>query len=71
VLSNQPSRYDDLQALFLMRLVRIMKLRAAYRWRLSERDARHKLIDAAFRSTMRDCEALGVEAEAHALLEAD
>jgi hypothetical protein len=54
-----------------MRLVRIMKLRASLRSRLSGRDARSKLIDAAFRSTMRDCEALGVEAEAHALLEAD
>ena len=70
-LSDATSRYDDLQALFLMRLVRIMKVRAALRWRLSERDPRCRLIDAAFRSTLRDCEALGVEAEAHALLEAD
>ncbi|HZT08728.1 MAG TPA: hypothetical protein VFC51_17020 [Chloroflexota bacterium] len=54
-----------------MRLVRIMKLRAGLRWRLSERDARSRLIDAAFRSTLRDCEALGIEAEANALLEAD
>ena len=54
-----------------MRLVRIMKLRAALRWRVSERDARSKLIDAAFRSTLRDCEALGVEAEAQALIEAE
>ena len=68
---GERSRYDDLQALFLMRLVRIMKLRAGLRSRLSGKDARSKLIDAAFRSTMRDCEALGVEAEAQALLEAD
>jgi len=70
-LSDRASRYDDLQALFLMRLVRIMKLRASLRWRLSHRDPRIRLIDAAFRSTMRDCETLGIEAEAHALLEAD
>jgi hypothetical protein len=63
--------YDDLQALFLMRLVRLMKLRASLRGRLSERDPHQKLIDAAFRSTLRDCEALGVEAEAHALMEND
>lgn len=63
--------YDDLQALFLMRLVRIMKLRAKHRWRLAERDPRARLIAAAYRSTMRDCEALGVEAEAQALIEAD
>lgn len=61
--------YDDLQALFLMRLVRIMQLRARHRSRLAERDPRSRLIDAAFRSTMRDCEALGVEAEAKALIE--
>jgi len=54
-----------------MRLVRIMKLRASLRWRVSERDARSRLIAAAFRSTLRDCEALGVEAEAHALIEAE
>ena len=54
-----------------MRLVRIMKLRATLRWRVSERDARIKLLDAAFRSTMRDCEALGIEAEAQALIEAE
>lgn len=63
--------YDDLQALFLMRLVRIMQLRARYRWRLAERDPRARLIASAFRSTMRDCEALGVEAEAQALIETD
>ena len=54
-----------------MRLVRIMKLRADLRWRVSDRDARQRLIEAAFRSTMRDCEALGVEAEAQALIEAE
>lgn len=54
-----------------MRLVRIMKLRARYRSRLAERDPRARLIAAAFRSTMRDCEALGVEAEAQALIETD
>ena len=63
--------YDDLQALFLMRLVRLMKMRARLRGRLRERDPHRKLIDAAFRSTLRDCVALGIEAEAHALLESD
>lgn len=63
--------YDDLQALFLMRLVRLMKLRAESRGRLSGRDLRSKLVDAAFRSTLRDCEALGLHGEAHALLETD
>jgi len=70
-LPTPSGSYDDLQALFLMRLVRIMKLSAKDRWRLSERDARARLIAAAFRSTMRDCEALGVEAEAKALIETE
>ena len=63
--------YDDLQAMFLIRLVRLMKLRAKLRNRLPERDPHARLIDAAFRSTMRDCAALGVEAEAHALIDND
>jgi hypothetical protein len=70
-LHGRERGYDDLQALFLMRLVRLMKLRAEYRHRLSSRDVRSRLIDAAFRSTMRDCEALGLQGEAHALLETD
>ena len=68
---GRPGTYDDLQALFLMRLVRLMKLRARMRGRLSERDPHSRLIDAAFRSTLHDCEALGIEAEAHALMESD
>jgi hypothetical protein len=63
--------YDDLQALFLMRLVRLMKLRTAARRGLSAENQRRTLIEAAFRSTMDDCVRLGVEAEAHALLESD
>ena len=70
-MDGQGGTYDDLQALFLIRLVRLMKLRARFRRQLSERDPRRILIDAAFRSTLRDCEALGLEAEAHALLESD
>lgn len=70
-LRGHRSGYDDLQALFLMRLVRIMKLREELRPGLPERDVRCRLIDAAFRSTLGDCKALGIEAEAHALLEAD
>ena len=70
-MTGRTGSYDELQALFLMRLVRLMKLRASLRGRLTERDPRQKLLDAAFRSTMRDCEALGVEGEAHALLETD
>jgi hypothetical protein len=70
-LHGRERGYDDLQALFLMRLVRLMKLRADRRDRLSGSDLHSKLIDAAFRSTLRDCEALGVQAEAHALLETD
>ena len=65
------ANYDDLQALFLMRLVRITKMRARLRGRLPERDPHRKLIDTAFRSTLRDCAALGVEAEAHALMDSD
>lgn len=66
-----PGTYDDLQALFLMRLVRITKMRARLRVRLPERDPHRKLVDAAFYSTLRDCAALGVEAEAHALMDSD
>ncbi len=63
--------YDDLQALFLLRLVRLMKLRGRYRGEAPGEDFRRRLIDAALRSTLGDCEALGVSAEAHALIEAD
>lgn len=69
--SRNQRTYDDLQALFLLRLVRILKLRQQFGGRLSERDARCRLIDTAFRSTMADCEALGLGPEANALLEAD
>jgi hypothetical protein len=68
-LHGRGGRYDELQALFLMRLVRLTKLRDQLRVRGSERQ--RKLVEAAFRSTLRDCVALGVEAEAHALLESD
>ena len=70
-MTGGPGGYDDLQAFFLMRLVRLIKLRDTYGGRLPERDMRVKLITAAFRSTLRDCEALGVAAEANALLESD
>ena len=69
--SRSQRTYDDLQALFLMRLVRILKLRQEFGRRWSERDARYRLIDSAFRSTMGDCEALGLGPEARALLETD
>jgi len=70
-LPTHESSYDDLQALFLMRLFRIRKLREDLGLRLSDRDSRSKLIEAALKSTLRDCEALGLEGEAHALLESD
>lgn len=70
-LRGYRSGYDDLQALFLMRLVRIMKLREELMPGLPERDVRCRLMDTAFRSTLGDCKALGIEAEAYALLEAD
>ena len=70
-MTGGPGGYDDLQAFFLMRLVRLIKLRDTYGGRLPERDMRVKLITAAFRSTLRDCENLGVAAEANALLESD
>jgi hypothetical protein len=70
-LHVQRTGYDDLQALFLMRLVRLMKMRGRYDGRSAGEDSRRRLIDAAFRSTLGDCEALGVLAEAHALIEAD
>lgn len=63
--------YDDLQALFLMRLVRLMKLRTEARRNLPTGNHRRELIESAFRSTMDDCVRLGVEAEANALLESD
>ncbi len=70
-MHRRDGRYDELQALFLMRLVRLTKLRDQLRSRGSRSDQRRALVDAAFRSTLRDCVALGVEAEAHALLETD
>jgi hypothetical protein len=70
-LHVQRTGYDDLQALFLMRVVRLMKLRGRYDGSSSREDSRRRLIDAAFRSTLGDCEALGVSAEAQALIEAD
>jgi hypothetical protein len=70
-LRGRERGYDDLQALFLMRLVRLMKLRAETRRHLPEQELRRRLIEAAFRSTLRDCEALGLQGEAHALLETD
>lgn len=64
-------RYDDLQALFLMRLVRFVKLRTQLERRVPRDERRCRLVEMAFRSTLADCEALGIEAEAHALLESD
>jgi len=70
-LHGRGGHYDELQALFLMRLVRLTKLRDQMPDRGSRTDQRRELVEAAFRSTLRDCVALGVEAEAHALLESD
>jgi hypothetical protein len=67
-LHGRGSQYDDLQALFLMRLVRLTKLRDRLHAAGREGDSRRALVDAAFRSTLRDCVTLGVEAEAHALI---
>ena len=70
-LPGPTARYDDLQALFLMRLVRFMKLRTQLERRVPRDERRCRMVEAAFRSTLADCEALGVEAEAYALLETD
>ena len=70
-MHGREDRYDELQALFLMRLVRLTKLRDQLHAHGPRSDRRKKLVEAAFGSTLRDCEALGVEAEAHALLESD
>ena len=70
-MQGRDGRYDELQALFLMRLVRLTKLRDQLETGGPRSDQRRKLVEAAFRSTLRDCQALGVEAEAHALLESD
>ena len=70
-MHGRGGHYDELQALFLMRLVRLTKLRDQMPDRGSRTDQRRELVEAAFRSTLRDCVALGVEAEAHALLESD
>ena len=63
--------YDDLQALFLMRLVRITRLRTDVRRTVVASDHKRQLVESAFRSTLDDCVRLGVEAEAHALVESD
>jgi hypothetical protein len=70
-LRGRTARYDDLQALFLMRLVRLTKLRTQLERQKPRDERRCRLVEAAFRSTLADCEALGVKAEAHALLESD
>ena len=70
-MHGSEDRYDEHQALFLMRLARLTKLRDQLHSHGPRSDRRKKLVEAAFRSTLRDCEALGVEAEAHALLETD
>jgi hypothetical protein len=70
-LHVQRTGYDDLQALFLMRLVRLTKLRGRYDRRSPDEEPRRRLIEAAFRSTLSDCESLGVAAEAYALIEPD
>jgi hypothetical protein len=70
-LHGRDGRYDELQALFLMRLVRLTKLRDQLRHQGPKSAQRRKLVEAAFRSTLLDCVDLGVEAEAHALTESD
>ena len=70
-MHGRDGRYDELQALVLMRLVRLTKLRDQLRTSGPRSAQRKELVEAAFRSTLRDCVALGVEAEAHALLESD
>ena len=70
-MHGRDGRYDELQALFLMRLVRLTKLRDQLQANGPRSAQRRKLVEAAFRSTLRDCATLGVEAEAHALLESD
>lgn len=67
-MHGRGGQYDELQALFLMRLVRLTKLRDQLHARGRDSDPRKTLVDAAFRSTLRDCVTLGVEAEAHALI---
>jgi len=54
-----------------MRLVRLTKLRHQLRARGTNDQRRRALVESAFQSTLRDCQALGVEAEAHALLDSD
>jgi hypothetical protein len=54
--------------MFLMRLVRLTKLRDRLRAGECDSDRRRALVDAAFRSTLRDCVTLGIEAEAQALI---
>jgi hypothetical protein len=70
-LRGPTARYDDRQALFLMRLVRLMKLRTQLERQTPRDERRCRLVESAFQSTLADCEALGVEAEAHALLDTD
>ena len=70
-MHGRDGRYDELQALFLMRLVRLTKLQDQLKVAGPRSAQRKKLVEVAFRSTLRDCAALGVEAEAHALLESD
>jgi hypothetical protein len=65
------SSYSDLDALFLMRLARLQKLRSETEAQLPAQDARCKLVRAALRSTIKDCVELGLAGEARALLEAD
>ena len=68
-MPGERSNYDDMQAMFLLRLARLMKLRE--RMNATPTDSRAQLVDLALRSTLRDCAAVGVGAEAHALMETD
>ncbi len=62
--------YTPLQEYFLLRVVRLSRLRQQYReWAIPPNEDT-VLVYAALRSTLVDCMELGVGPEAHALLDA-
>ena len=63
--------YSDLEALFLLRLFRLVRLRTTLPVEEGDPVGRNRLVDSAIVSILQDCEALGLRGEAHALLESE
>lgn len=70
-LNDWGSGYSDLDAFFLVRLYRLIRLRTVFERSRAEEAARFQLVESGLRSTLGDCDSLGLTAEARALFELD